>query len=558
MLQTEEKRKARESRAAIEKIYITMRHLFNRGSYKPNGISGSSLKNALLMLAPEIYGAINNPERVELNGLLYVIERLPRGIEECRFVKLIAREGFENSGFDTLIPAKRRRSCYRIDDASMYIEMTRGRSDIYDILTHLTFLNVESQKIMNHALDNKGKFSNDWMKLEEIVKLEHSKKAFDRKKAITYLSNVLGRTFKATEGAVKKFDESKDSNSLFHVAYWLGKRAVEEELEAKDCEVTFSSQLRNHIGHHIYGDRWASHIKNVLKDEQLLEKPLHIISANLHSVLNTLYGKDAAAELEDLDIHTLALETSKAENGPLRDKIQRYALKHGMTELPDFSGTNLTVQIINTAKIPSHKNNPESPVILVMDYAFGEQAFECMDELLKPYEEGEKEDINLNIRTVAVMGKAGILEGDKGDIMIPTAHVFEGTADNYPFQNGFTSTDFEGEGLGVYEGPMVTVLGTSLQNRNVLEHFRASTWNAIGIEMEGAHYQKAIQAACQIRRSIPTDVQLLYAYYASDNPLVTGKTLASGSLGPEGVKPTYLITERILHKILGDNSKAKG
>jgi hypothetical protein len=32
------------------------------------------------------------------------------------------------------------------------------------------------------------------------------------------------------------------------------------------------------------------------------------------------------------------------------------------------------------------------------------------------------------------MGKAGILEGGKGDIMIPNAHI-KGTADNYFFEN---------------------------------------------------------------------------------------------------------------------------
>ena len=148
------------------------------------------------------------------------------------------------------------------------------------------------------------------------------------------------------------------------------------------------------------------------------------------------------------------------------------------------------------------------------------------------------------------MGKAGILEGDKGDIMIPTAHVFEGTADNYPINNSLKEEDFGGGGLGVYEGPMITVLGTSLQNRDVLEHFKTSTWNAVGIEMEGAHYQKAIQSASMIRKSIPDQVKVMYAYYASDNPLVTGKTLASGSLGPEGVKPTYLITQKILEGII--------
>jgi hypothetical protein len=68
--------------------------------------------------------------------------------------------------------------------------------------------------------------------------------------------------------------------------------------------------------------------------------------------------------------------------------------------------------------------------------------------------------------------------------------------------------------------------------------------------MEGAHYQKAIQSHAHIRRSIPANVKVRYAYYASDNPLLTGATLASGSLGSLGVKPTYLITLKCLEKIL--------
>jgi hypothetical protein len=48
----------------------------------------------------------------------------------------------------------------------------------------------------------------------------------------------------------------------------------------------------------------------------------------------------------------------------------------------------------------------------------------------------------------------------------------------------------------------------------------------------------------------------MYAYYASDNPLETGSTLSSGGLGLTGVKPTYLITLRILEKIFA-SSKSK-
>jgi len=97
---------------------------------------------------------------------------------------------------------------------------------------------------------------------------------------------------------------------------------------------------------------------------------------------------------------------------------------------------------------------------------------------------------------------------------------------------------------------MITVLGTSLQNKDILRYFHLSSWGASGLEMEGAHYQKAIQAASQIRNSIKKSVVLRYAYYASDNPLHSGSTLASGGLGVDGVKPTYLITTSILQSIL--------
>ena len=54
---------------------------------------------------------------------------------------------------------------------------------------------------------------------------------------------------------------------------------------------------------------------------------------------------------------------------------------------------------------------------------------------------------------------------------------------------------FDGNDIPVFEGPMSTVLGTSLQNRDLLKFFHESTWEAIGLEMEGAYYQKAIQSA---------------------------------------------------------------
>ena len=162
------KSRAQESTNAIERMYVTMRHLFTRGFYKPMGVSGEALRESLLVLRPEIYGSIAE-NKTELNGLIYVLDRLPEGIEQCLYINLIADEGYRKSHFKPIIPPKRRRNCYRIDDQQMNIEITRGRSDIYDLLTHLTFLFIESHKIADRILLDDNKISHDWEKVTVAV-----------------------------------------------------------------------------------------------------------------------------------------------------------------------------------------------------------------------------------------------------------------------------------------------------------------------------------------------------------------------------------------------------
>jgi len=550
--------RAQESSAAIERLYITMRHLFNRGFYKPMGVSGETLREALLSLRPEIYGSIAE-EKVELNGLLYVIERLPVGIEECRFINLTSDEGYSKSHFQAIVPPKRRRNCYRIDEEQMNVEITRGRSDIYDILTHLTFIFIESHKIKDRVLldDIDVEVTRDWQKLEQTVLQNKKLNQTEKEIAISHTANILGRSFSEVLDIYDAFGTKEKPDRFLHVIYWLGKLAIEEIVDNNKRTITFSPILRERLGHHIHGEIWATTIKETLKANNLLERPIHIISANMHSVMNSLFATTVLkAKYKDKSDFFIYEELSKSGADPVRNKVEEFALKHGMISLPDQqSGTNIDVQIFDTAKIdwskssfPKAKVGKESPVLIVMDYAFGEQAFETIDELLKPYKEGKNKTF-LDVESVSIMGKAGILQGGKGDIMIPSAHINEGTADNYPFENELTAEMFDGNDIPVFAGPMVTVLGTSLQNKDLLKFFHESTWEVIGLEMEGAYYQKAIQSASKIRKSIPSNVKVRYAYYASDNPLETGSTLASGGLGTTGVKPTYLITIKILEQI---------
>ena len=48
---------------------------------------------------------MNVPNKVELDGLLYVLDRLPEGIEEeCAFIHFTSDEGFDKGSFEPIVP----------------------------------------------------------------------------------------------------------------------------------------------------------------------------------------------------------------------------------------------------------------------------------------------------------------------------------------------------------------------------------------------------------------------------------------------------------------------
>ena len=564
----EELTKAQKGRLAIRSFKTIADALALRGYYKPSGKSGQTLEDALRWISPEIYGAINDPRRIEIKGLKYVLERLPRGIEECTRITLTAQDNFEQTAFEKIEPLKRRRTSYRISSNEICFVITRGlSSEMYDLLTHLTFLNIEAHKIYNQIKNPSGNITVEWQALEKTVTCKTALKGKHLDKAIWNLSIILGLTYHETRKVYdyleKNREEKKSNAGLFQIIYQMGKR-VESEKLSKENEllIYFTPSFRDMMGHHKYSRVWAQAIKDKIFELGFEKRPLHIISANMHSIVNLLYAcsatvktslKTISAGKDSDDLYSFILRVMGKE-----DKIKRYAKNHGLVELPDSSGAHIDCQIIDTAGLKALNLHPElnidkvvfqktEPVLLVMDYAFGTQAFEVMDELLNPSLKDRSTEME-NVDSISVMGKAGILPGKKGDIILPTAHVLEGIPHNYLVNNDLDEKDFDAS-VNVYTGPVVTVLGTSLQNRAVLKKFQTTSWNAVGLEMEGGHYQRAINAAI-IRGHISKKVKIRYAYYASDNPLISGQTLAYGSMGEEGIRPTYMITKIILEKIL--------
>jgi Family of unknown function (DUF6909) len=551
---------SQKARHAIREFKTITDALALRGFYRPSGKFGKDLESCLKNLSPEIYGSMNDPRVVELKGLEYVIDRLPRGIEACTKIILTEENPPDDSAFEKIVPLKRRRTAYRVSDHEICMVISRGLSEIYDILTHMTFLFSEAKKIHTRMKDDSDNNSIEWNELKHTVKHLHELTDTQLDQALWNLSIILGRSYQETKDTFLYLEENKQrsgsNNGLFSLIFHLG-MLIEDEIISKENALVIYLQpsLMNIIGHQRYGRVWAEDIKAKLLSMDLLGRPIHIISANLHSVANLLYGFAAIKQSksmpieEDLYQFIHQIRTISKETKALGEA-------HGLTTLTDRSGTHIDCQIIDSAGLKSLHFHPEisltlpddhqeKPVIIVMDYAFGTQAFELMENLLKPVTDQGATHF-LNIQTIAIMGKAGILTGKKGDIMLATAHVFEGTSDNYIFENDLHAHEFDSD-VAVYSGPMVTVLGTSLQNRDVLHKF-LEDWKTVGLEMEGGHYQRAISAAI-IKGNISKDVTLRYAYYGSDNPLMTGHTLAAGAMGEEGVKPTYMITKVLLEKI---------
>jgi len=558
---------AQKARVAIRSFTTIVDALALRGFYRPFDKLGQALAECLMNLSPKIYGSINDPRVVEIKGLEYTIDRLPRGIEQSSRIILTEEEHFGEASFEKIIPLKRRRTCYRVSEKEMCFIITRGLSEIYDTIAHLTFLYIESRKIYGRMMDDSGNMTIEWKDLEQTVLNFDSLSERQLDQAIWNLSIIVGRSYHQTRQSYDYFEKNRrheqSNDGLFSLIYQLGRR-MEEELQSPDhaAIIYLTPSLMNIIGHQQYGEKWATDIKAKLIELDLAQRPLHIISANMHSVSNILYGYGAIQESCSQDERTDLYRFIQRIRDNRRE-VLKYARRHGLYELQDSSGTNIDCQLIDTAMLTDVAFHPRlasshlkeiqpPPILLVMDYAFGTQAFEVMDRLLSPLQEAGDNGL-VNLKSVAVMGKAGILTGDKGDIMLATAHVIEGSSDNYIFDNDLIKEDFDDD-IDVYVGPMITVVGTSLQNKDILQQFQTS-WKTVGLEMEGGHYQRAISAAV-VKGHISRDIKLRYAYYASDNPLQSGETLAAGPMGDEGIKPTYMITKVILEKIFRSDGVA--
>jgi len=292
--------------------------------------------------------------------------------------------------------------------------------------------------------------------------------------------------------------------------------------DSRALKVTFTDRFGLLGSYNRRAKLWAVAVAEAVGDA----RRVHLVSSNRHSMANLLSPWVAARIRDGCDMNHVRRLMEEPESARERLAADSEA---GIETVPVPDDT----PFCQTAKAG------DSGMILNIDYAFGEEGFFLFNELC--------ETLGERLGSVFILGKAGTLTGSRGDVMLPSYFVKQGTGDVYPVENCLSPGDFPGDfPFRVFTGgPMLTVDGTFMQNSDVLQYFR-DNWKALGVEMEGIPYIRALAQAV-LRGRIPSGLPTGVAYYASDAPL-KGDTL-SVPLGDAGVVPVYAATRAVLNRI---------
>ena len=327
--------RSHDSRIAIRTFQVAANAMILRGYFRLGGKSGQTLQKELINLSPEIYGTMNDPRRIELQGLEYIIDRLPRGIEECRRFVMGVTDDLEETSFERIVPPARRRVSYRVSDEEMCFVISRGMSEIYDILTHLTFLYIEAKHIHSKKYDGNNNPTHEWERFEKDLQRLPQLKKNELEKALWNLSIILGRTYHETKSTYEHFEDYRENHNgnsgLFRIVASLAERIEMETTPRGEMTVIFRPVLIDTIVHQIHGKMWAAAVKAAVMKAGLENRPLHIISANLHSIRNLLYGYAAVAGGSDEPASDNIYEfvAGLRHQG---ERISEFARQHGFHE----------------------------------------------------------------------------------------------------------------------------------------------------------------------------------------------------------------------------------
>jgi CRP-like cAMP-binding protein len=560
-------------------------------------------------LEPALHPRAKDEGRIDWGALSYAVRRLPDNI--CHTFVFLLTDNLPTvyASPEQLFPAvrteARRRFIYEMLPGKDMALMRNGSSDLVDFLSCLCLFAVEARKIryrLNHPdmLRSLSRFEEEAEWVEPLEASEEGAVEAAPRPAEYYEGDIAaadlppGGSSRGAEACRNRealllerlpFDASERAE-LERI--WPG-RVVEVVREIVFHRQAYSVDIRKQVNNYNgrLSELWASEVGaaagaflGVRPSDFPPDYEVHLVSSNTHSVsncLNPFFSRNAGEILGWAEERGLRAEVWP---GPAADEVYHLSRvwleafperrrelaeaerEAGILRLPETVTTGIQVELIDAdiarrlpidpAILAPGEGREGRRLIVNIDYAFGEQAEEIMRNLLLLF--------GRSVRSISVLGKAGALEGSRGDFILPTAFVEQS-------QDSFLSVSAHNADAAarlaaalperrILEGPLLTVAGTLLQNRAMLQFYRR-VWGCVGLEMEGSWYLRAIHEAEALGVLAP-GASLRFIYYVSDLPLEAGQGLSARLRPVEGLPPLYAATREVLQGILGAGSPARG
>lgn len=520
-------------------------------------------------LEPALHRHVTTTSLIDFEALSYAMKRLPDDISSTYMLYLTdsLQEHLDAPShyFDLIETPARRRVIYRMAPGKLMVILRDGVSDLIDLVTCLCTYSVEAKKL-RRRIQHPHHLKTLAAHVAALATGERCEVDEEEQ-----LLTALGFEPAERQGLARLYSPGLIAPALYRIA-----------LHHEDFNIQITKQIQGY--HSVHAEIWTDQIVHATltlmgcRPEALHDVDVHILSSNTHSVGNCLgtylferreaieaWGRvhqpqlfEAAWHIEEDRLYALARAwfVAHPEERELRAEHER---EGGIVRLGETALTGIGVELIDLSRVDLARVDPnlaalanlspDQPVarralVVNIDYAFGQQAEEILGTLLALF--GQQ------VRSVNILGKAGALCGERGDVLVATSFV-EQTSEilgDIPNQN---SCDIERlrqlmPDRNVHVGPVLTVAGTLLQNRVLLNFYR-HVWRCIGLEMEGTYYLRELKKAIHLG-VIPEDVTSRFVYYVSDLPLRHDATLAGGMAPHEGIPPLYAITREILAAVL--------
>jgi hypothetical protein len=547
-------------------------------------------------LEPALHPAAGDEVQIDWDALSYAVRRLPANL--CRTFVFLLTDNLPTvyASPELLFPAvpaeARHRYVYEMMPGKDMVLVRNGLSDLVDFLSCLCLFSIEARKIryrLNHPalIRALSRFEEEAEWVEPLGAEEKEAEPAET----SYDSDIASGNGEMLGGLARPSprEGGRTSVLLERLPFtplereelekiWPGEaaeRVREIVFHRQAYSVDIRKQVNNYNGR--LSELWASEVGaaagalfGVRPSDFPSDYEVHIVSSNTHSVsncLNPFFAKHAGDILDWAAERGLRSEGWKeafdevyhlsrswlAAFPEMKAELAVEERKAGILRLPETVTTGIQVQLIDGEAACRSVADPGvrhgrcrgRSLIVNIDYAFGEQAEEITRSLLLLF--------GRNVRSIGVLGKAGALAGKRGDLVLPSAFV-EQANDSFmpvpPVEPAcLDRLRLALPGREVHTGPLLTVGGTLLQNKAMLQFYRR-IWGCVGLEMEGAWYLRALHEAGELG-VLQSEARTRFLYYVSDLPLEAGQRLSERLSPLEGVPPLYAVTREVLSDILG-------